>query len=588
MKSSNKKTLFLIALLILGSLIYSNTLTAPFVFDDHGTIESPRITALGNFLRFSGTRYLTDLTFALNYAAGGFNTLGYHIVNTLIHIANAVFVYLLISLLFETPALRGEKTDAGFIAAASSLLFLTHPIQTEAVTYISQRYASLAAFFYLLSIILCLRARLAIDGKKDSPGASALALYAGGIITTAAAQITKEISFTLPVMIALIEFTFFRNGMKPLRRLLYLLPVLLSLAIIPAILYLSKSAGAGGGVAGKLGVLMREDLSILPRYDYLITQFRVIVTYLRLLFIPIGQNVDYDYPVFHTLLSPQVLVSFIGLSIIFIGAVLLYIRSLAGKHPLGLAISFGVIWFFIAISVESSIIPISDVIFEHRLYLPGIGIMLSFSAFLSFMSKRLKMKKAAIAAVIVIAAANSFATFERNRVWGSEIALWRDVVKKSPNKARGYSNVGYALIKAGNTGEAVEYFGKAVRLKPEFWLTNYNMGNGLLQAGRPEDSLPFFYRTIKLKPDYANAYANLGYALVELKRPEQAVKYLAENARLQPDSADAFNNLGNALLLAGKTDAAISAYRRALELAPNDVGARTNLENALRQSGARQ
>lgn len=585
MKSANKRPLFFLALFILGFLIYSNTLTAPLVFDDHGTIESPRIVALRNFLHFSGTRYLTDLTFALNYAAGGFNTLGYHIVNVLIHITNAVFVYLLVSLIFRTPVLREEKTDGEFIAVASSLLFLTHPVQTEAVTYISQRYASLAAFFYLLSLILYLKARLTIEKSSGSNG-RAWVFYAGCVMVTAAAQITKEISFTLPVMITLLEFTFFSNVRGALKRLVYLLPVLLSLAIIPAMLYLAKSSpAADSGVAGKLGMLMREDLSILPRYDYLITQFRVMATYLRLLFIPIGLNVDYDYPVFHTLLSPQVLMSFAGLSTIFTGAILLYIRSLGGKNPWGLVISFGVIWFFMTISVESSIIPISDVIFEHRLYLPGIGIILAFSTVLSCISERLNLKAAAIAVIVAIAAANSFATFERNIVWGSELTLWEDVVKKSPNKARGYSNAGYALIKAGNTGEAVEYFGKAVRLKPEFWLTNYNMGNALLQAGRPEESLPFFYKAIKLKPDYVNAYTNLGYALVQLKRPEEAVKYLAESATLQPNSADSFNNLGNALLLAGRTAEAISAYRKALELAPNDAGARTNLENALRLKG---
>ncbi len=586
MKAACRKPVFLLLLLALGLIIYSNALTGPLVFDDHGTIESQRTIALRGFRHFSGTRYLTDLTFALNYATGGFNTTGYHLVNIIIHISNAFFVYLLVLLAFKTPALRDRKADGNFIAATSSLLFLTHPIQTEAVTYISQRYASLAAFLYILSIMLYLKARLALDAKE--PTAKGWALYAGCVIATAAAQITKEICFTLPVIIALFEFTFFDNSKGLLRRLLYLAPLMLDLSIIPAILYSVKaSPPAASGITKTVAALMREDLSILPRHDYLMTQFRVMMTYLRLLFFPIAQNADYDYPVFHTFAAPQVLMSFAALAVIFAATVFLYVRSLKGDRPYGLLISIGVIWFFVTISVESSIIPISDVIFEHRLYLPSVGIILSFSTLLALVSQRLNLRPAGIVLVGAIVAMNSAATFKRNAVWGSEIAFWEDVMKKSPNKARGYSNEGYALIKKGDRQEAIAYFGKAVRLRPNFWLTNYNMGNALLQAGRPDESLMFLYKSIKLKPDYADAYANLGYALVELKRPEGAIKYLAEYARLRAGSADAYNNLGNALLLAGKTSEAISAYRQALALSPNDIDARTNLENASKLMGGR-
>ncbi len=589
MNRFNKRLVFFLILFSLGFIIYSNTLTSPFVFDDHGAVESPRVMNLKSFLDLSGTRYLADVSFALNYAVAGFNPLGYHLVNILIHIMNAIFVYLVISLTFKTPLMKAAPEMIGEkIAMAASLIFLTHPVETEAVTYIAQRYSSLATFFYLLSIIFYLKARSSFE--KEPGEIREWVFYAGCIIFTAAAQKTKEISFTLPVMIAFFEFTFFDNSRGLFRRVLYMAPVLLSLAIIPKILYFTKGASAVNfnrhEIADKLGMLLREDFSTLPRYDYLITQFRVIITYLRLLVSPVSQNVDYDYPVFHTILAPPVFLSFIFLLSLFSSAAYLYLRSRRNKNPWGLIVSFGVLWFFITISVESSIIPIADIIFEHRLYLPGIGIMISFSTLIFyFLNIKKGLNEAAPVIIAVIVIVNSFATFERNTVWATELTLWEDVVKKSPNKARGYSNVGFALGKMGKTGEAADYFEKAVRLKPDLWLTNYNMANALLQSGRAMESLPFFYKTIKLKPDYVDAYNGLGFALVDLKKPDEALKYLGEAVRLRPEAADSYNNLGNALLLLGRIDEAIANYEKALTLAPGEASAKANLANALKYKG---
>ena len=155
-----------ITIAAIGLFIYSGVLNAPFVFDDHLNIETNlKVRSLANFLDLSGARYVTYLSFALNYRLGGLNTFGYHLFNVIIHAANAVFLYLLISLVLRAlrekvwvPGNQGSA-PAG-IAFAASLIFLTHPVQTQAVTYITQRFASLAAFFYLLSLMLYVKARL--------------------------------------------------------------------------------------------------------------------------------------------------------------------------------------------------------------------------------------------------------------------------------------------------------------------------------------------------------------------------------------------------------------------------------------------
>ncbi|MBI5970560.1 MAG: hypothetical protein HY884_05345 [Deltaproteobacteria bacterium] len=201
-----------------------------------------KILDLANFLDFHGTRYITFLSFALNYAAGGFNTFGYHLTNVVIHILNSIMVYFLITLIFQTPAMKpagyGVLTPRiEYVALAVSLVFISHPIQTQAVSYIVQRFASLATFFYLLSVLTYVKARLIYTSRNTAEGQSKSFLlpYAVSIVSAALAMKTKEISFTLPFIIALCEFVFFSAGEKLSVRFLFLSPFLLTLLIIPLV-----------------------------------------------------------------------------------------------------------------------------------------------------------------------------------------------------------------------------------------------------------------------------------------------------------------------------------------------------------------
>src|SRR3990167_7117322 len=368
-----KRYSFLISLSLItitAFLIYSNTFASPFHFDDeHNIVENYKLRDLSNFWPPSGSRYVGVLSFALNYHFGGLNVFGYHLVNIIIHIINGLLIWWLIILTFKTPVMqvyvgqglspaltpdriiRGLKADLPYLTAlTASLIFVSHPIQTQAVTYIVQRFASLATLFYILSLVS------AILAMK-----------------------TKEISLTLPFVIILYEVMFFaptKQNYGFAKRLLYLIPVTLTAFIIP--LSLIGTDRPVGDMIGELREAAQETEEI-SRDVYLLTQFRVIVTYIRLLFLPINQNLDYDYPLSHSLFEPQTFVSFLFLSAIFVFAVYLFIRSRRTDNAHGLLISFGILWFFITLSVESSIIPIRDVIFEHRLYLPSVGIVIAFS-----------------------------------------------------------------------------------------------------------------------------------------------------------------------------------------------------------------
>ncbi len=257
-------------------------------------------------------------------------------MNLLIHIANALLVYFFVLLTFRTPSMR-QSADSSppapvLIALFSALLFVSHPLQTQAVTYVIQRFASLATFFYLLSLVMYIKGRLAIEKQDDTKGrlisGPSLLFYLVSLISAVCAMKTKEIAFTLPLVILLYEFIFFKSPVK--KMLLFLLPVLLTLIIVPlSILHSDKPLG-------EILSDMSEKTKVqtqMSRWDYLMTEMRVIVTYIRLIFLPINQNLDYDYPVYHSLFTPSVFLSFVFLlSVLGLGVYLL-LREMKNNPP---------------------------------------------------------------------------------------------------------------------------------------------------------------------------------------------------------------------------------------------------------------
>jgi len=433
-----------IAIIVLGFLVYSNTFQASWHFDDKPAIvENPLVKRLDNFWPLStwSVRYFGYLTFALNYKIGRLNVVGYHIVNISIHILAAIMLYSVVLQTMRSRYARGRPGSMPLpehLALIAALIFVAHPIQTQAVTYIVQRFASMAGMFYLASMALFIKARrLNQEGVPFFSGRH-LAFYIGSLVTIGLGMFTKEIMITIPAMIVLYDCLFIeqratrlvlswllinlvlkltyphpllvytliacllvyiilflalnaaRRGqageagdasppggfkgafLEDVRRLPYMALYILSVGIIPSVTWgLKKPLGDVVQSVGRI----YETLSITPK-DYLLTQFNVLLTYIRLLFLPINQNLDYDYPVAHSLFEPftnnlfhlPTVVSLLVLAAIVAFAVYMLPRSRL--------IAFGIFWFFLTASVESSIIPIRDVIFEHRVYLPSAGFAL--------------------------------------------------------------------------------------------------------------------------------------------------------------------------------------------------------------------
>jgi Flp pilus assembly protein TadD len=542
-------------------------LNAPFQFDD--SINIVDNTAIKDFHYFLGpslvkstnidrslkplfkTRYIGYLTFALNYKFHGLDVMGYHLVNIFIHMFNSLLLYWFMVLTFRTPffLVAGEHltlpdSSRNFIAVFAALFFAVHPIQTQAVTYIVQRFTSLATLFYLMSLVMYVNWRESKEQqvKRYAPYA---VLYAVSLLSAVLAMKTKEFAFTLPVVMIMYELIFFDG--KIMKRLLYLTPFFVSILLIP--LSLTATEGPLGTLSGitEEAVNISGADGIISRSDYLFTQFRVIVTYIRLLFIPVNQNIDYDYPIFVSFFSAAVVLSFLFLLSVVIGGLYLYRLSkkseIKSRFWLRL-ISFGIFWFFIALFAESGVIPIRDVIYEHRVYLPSIGFFIALTGAIGAGMERLGSravysKKAVVYFMITMVFVMSGATYARNIVWKDGVSLWKNAVEGSPNKERSHRNLAVAYRGQGRTDEMINEYQIAIKLKPDNIESHNNLGIAYSEQSRIDEAIKEYQTALKLKPDFVDAHYNLGVAYIAQGSSDEAIKEFKIALKLKPDFAQA-------------------------------------------------
>ncbi|MBI5205534.1 MAG: tetratricopeptide repeat protein [Nitrospirae bacterium] len=549
----------------------------PFQFDDKlNIVENSRLRSLENYWSPVSPRWFGYLTFALNYHFNGLDTYGYHIVNIFIHILNGIFVYLLISYTFETPAMKRLGSNnpqfKNAIPLFAALLFVSHPIQTQAVTYIVQRFTSLATFFYLLSLVTYIKfriqpsaisrlRRLAEESGQQKLYATRYTLYAGSLLSAILAMGTKEISFTLPVAITIYELMFFEGNLR--KRFLHLLPLLIIITIIPLSL-----TGADKPKEDLIGTFMDASRETTrPRLDYLYTEFRVTVTYIRLLILPINQNLDYDYPLYHTFFNHNVCLSFLFLLSLIVLAAYLLCRSPHASGTKRLT-AFGTFWFFTALSVESSIIPIEDVIFEHRVYLPSVGAFIALSTSLFAIQYKFKKKWtniSFISALIIIICSLSAAAYSRNFIWGDSLTLWNDVVSKSPLKARGYFNRGNAYVEKEKYNDAIEDYNRAIALNNRFTDAYFNRGVAYFLTGLYDKAIEDYSMAINLRTANTNAHFHRGIAYGRKGEHDKAIEDYSMVISLNPGNSDAYTNRGISYSIIGQTDKANADIKMGLE-----------------------
>ena len=599
MAATGRATAVAVGLLILaGLVVYCSSFSVPFLLDDSLLIQgNPTIRHLWPLSTVlsppesvgSGGRPLLNLTLAVNYAFGGPSARGYHALNLLIHLLGGLTLFGIVrrtlAQLIGPGLFRADACSVAFIA---TLLWIVHPLQTESVTYISQRAESLMGLCYLLTLYCFIR------GAEEAARARWLSF---SVIACALGMASKEVMVTAPVMVLAYDRLFlsgtFREAWRN-RRPFYvgLASTWLLLAFLVIVSHLGqRGVGYGQGVTW---------------WSYLLTEIPCVARYLRLAVWPHPLVFDYGSPL--GVAGVGQITASAALLALLVGATLF---ALWRQRPVGW---FGC-WFFVILLPTSSVIPVVlQPMAENRMYLSlaaVVALVVTAAYALAGRSARF--------ALLGLALCFGWLTIRRNMDYGDGLALWTDTVAKqpasprahdnlgceylsrgrlpeaiaqfeqaihlNPNYAEAHANLGSALGRSGRPAEAVGHLEAALRLNPGNLVARTNLGAALIDLGRPADAAPHFEAILRLSPDYPAAHFGLGNVLLHLNRATEAISHFETALRNSPDYVEAHNGLAMALSLSGRFAEAVAHYERVLVANPGDAVAHNNLASCLRQAG---
>jgi tetratricopeptide (TPR) repeat protein len=452
LRDSRTALVFLCAVVLAA---YFNALFGGFQFDDYNVIvHNPAVHSLPAwFDSMPGIRPLLKLSYALNWVSG-FGAFGYHAVNIGVHAANAVLVYLLLSAFGRREA---REDWSPFLAA---LLFALHPVQTEAVTYISGRSVSLMALFYLGAVLAYVR-------SEDSQYPGRMRALSGALF--AAALLTKEIAVTLPLVLMLWDAT------NPQRR--WTMKDMLKRQALHWLILL------GGLIVLVASPTYRHllDVSIATRtlWENLLSQANAVWYLAGQLLLPWRLNIDPDLPVIAGATPIVLLQALAILAVIGFG-----FHNLRRRPWVALAI----LWSFIHLLPTNSLLPRIDLANDRQLYLASIGVFFAAGVALQSLFDRIR-RRWLVNAVVGLLLGLGFATVQRNEVYRSEITLWEDAAAKSPNKARVFNNLGFVYQQAGRLDDAEQAYRRALEIDPNHTRAHWNLEN-LRSTSPPLPPLP--------------------------------------------------------------------------------------------------
>jgi len=627
-------------LVLVGIVIYANSFSNSFVWDDELLITGNNsIRSFRNLPRFftselapeiGGNFYrpLQSLSYAIDYLLWGLKPFGYHLTNVLIHISNAILIYLIFYLLV------GHRR----LALLTALFFLVHPVQTEAVTYISGRADIQAGFFMLLSLLFSLAGRKCLFtyrpnktgkykpediDKRVAEGFSlrrtkrtlkSAATNCIVVISFVLALLTKEAAVVLPFLVILCGVYFpgrnkymigtrlapsprcdaprrseVKRSFVGIRRMYYAL--LFSLAAAYLLIRVVLSITGGEAISS----------NPYPFYDRFLTSFKVILLYLKTLLVPVPLHMERVVPIETSLFSPAVF-----FPLLFFAGVMIGTARAFRKSP---SLFFGIAWFFVALFPYLNWFPLNAEMAEHWLYLPSIGFFFLFAFFLHSDSgidgsrtlqgaRRLKsaatnslksgseasatstnklFRMASWAMIIITLIGLSALTIDRNRDWRNNETIYLSTVRHSSGSPRAHYNLGNLYLNRGEFEKAGEELRIALAIKPWDFMSRKSRGKALLGMGRLGEAIKELEAAVSLRPSSAEAHGELGVAYGLAGFNGKAVRELTRAIELTPGSARTRSNLASVYTNRGEFEKALVECRRALELDPDFLEASFNL-----------
>jgi tetratricopeptide (TPR) repeat protein len=558
-------------ILAIGALAYINSFEGAFVYDDVMYVGIPDVQQLwppwpAMFGKQNASRPLIGLSLAINYSLSGIDTWSYHLFNLLVHLAGGLALFGIVRRTLLTDPLRerfGEK--AFWLALVIALLWVVHPLQTQSVTYIIQRCESLMGMFYLVTLYCAIRSHY--SEKKWVWTVAAVAACLGGMMS-------KQVMVTAPLMVMLYDRMFLIDSFKEAARKRWALytglcgtwAMLIATTIVSPV---NETAGFAVESISPLG--------------YFVSEFKVIIYYLRLALWPDPLVIDYRWPkeTSYWEAAPY------GAILILLGAGALW--ALIKRRPVGYAGA----WFFAILSVTSSFIPYTDLAFEHRMYLPlaavlAIVVLGSYAAGQRLLmltvpdEQRLRLSRSLGFALVAVALTLLvLQTLRRNVDYRSQVVLWTDAVSKRPENDRAHTNLGKFLKDAGRLDEALMHYQIAYKYNPTYVVNLYNLGNTLIDLGRVEEGKAYLEESLRVNPDFLATHYVMGNLMASEGKYEQAARHFERVVRSDSSNPGAFFYLAQSLEKLGRVREAIDNYNLALRLKPDFPAALSCMSRAL-------
>jgi tetratricopeptide (TPR) repeat protein len=552
-----------------AAVVYANSLTAPFIFDDLVAIVNNRhirhpwplwkafdVPALAQPIV---QRPVIALSLVVNYALGGLDVRGYHVFNLLVHIAAALALFGLVRRTLRLPRFAGRfDRAADHVAGASALLWATHPLLTECVTYVTQRTESLMALCYLTTLYCLVR------------GGGSATWARWRLLAVAACAVgmgSKQVMLTAPLAVLLYDRTFLvGSAREALRRRPWFYAGMAGTWVLLGALVLF------GPSVDQTGFRLKH-FSFLQN---LATQPGVLLHYLRLALWPHPLVLDYAWPIAR---SPGLIAATAAPLLAWLAATLWLVRRRT-------AVGFVSAVVLLTLAPTSLWPMVTEIAAERRMYLPLAGlVVLAVAGAWRLLrawpvppSVRAAVSAGLLASLVLV---SGTLTIRRNRDYLDPLEMWRKTVEQQPKNSRARVNFGMELAAAGHTDEALREYQYAVATSPRYVLAHLNLGALLGQMGRYEDALAHLHEARRLRPDMAGPYINLGTTAALRGNMERALKLFQDAVERDPENAEALTGLGAALERLGSPEEAIPYHRRAIAQQPTLVAAHLNVGMAL-------
>ncbi len=543
-----------IEILVIAFLVYYTALYNGFVHDDEFQVVQnhwirdikyiPEIfsESVWKFRGIEHTSYyrpLLHIIYMANYLVFGLRPWGFHLVNVLFHVSVSILVFIIASKLLSEFQLSSSKSylSVSFMAAA---LFATHPIHTEAVTWVAGLPDLSFTFFYLLSFYLYTRSR-------EVCGIG----YIFSVASFFLATLCKEPALTLPLVLIAYDYAFRKTEDRPLERLKRYVPFFVAGGV-----YFILRLHALEGFAP------HKQHMELSTYQLVINVFPLFAQYLGKILLPVNLNA---FQVMHPV--PSILdIKCIMALVVTIGFFILTFINLKKNKA-----AFFSLLFVIPLLPVLYIPALGENAFTERyLYLPSVGFVVLAALFIEWI--KVKISKGVIGITIIFAAIvglYAFGTIDRNTVWRDNYTLFSDTVRKSPDGAMPRNNLGCALQTRGQIDEAIEQYQIALKLKPDYAEANNNLGNAFYKKGWINKAMEQYQTTLITNPNFMRSHINIGIIYDEKGLLDDAIDQYQIALRLNPNSVDAHYSLGNAFFKKNWKNQAIEQYQIALKLNPD-------------------